>query len=170
MYLNESIRSCRDRYIKRAADLEKKMEGLPEGVLGIHKSRDYYIWRVTMPDGTRKTIVKEDEALFAVDLTTLRISYQYEKILIVNGIEIAADFTTLDIRTFQEIPIELFGMMDDPEYRQMYKRKMKTYFDAGYIPGVNMLTFYETSAAPLNHVQVQEDLENFFFKRPPVML
>lgn len=110
------------------------------------------------------------EALFAVDLTTLRIPYLYEKIIAANGIEIAADFTALDVRTFQEIPVELFGMMDDPEYRQMYKRKMKTYLDAGYIPGVNMLTFYETSAAPLNHVQAQEDLENFFYKRPPVML
>ena len=270
MYLNESIRSCKDRCIKRTADLEKKVEGLPEGVLGVHKSRDYYIWRVTLPDGSRKTIRKEDEnlaqklalrklyeaqlhdfrneteacarylrckersysaverllseeppeyrrllghslittdervraweteeyrkskkypeqlkyttlkpdervrskyeALFAVDLTTLRIPYRYEKILIVNGIEIAADFTALDVRTFQEIPIELFGMMDDPEYRKLYKLKMKTYLDAGYIPGVNMLTFYETSSAPLNHVLVQEDLENFFYKRPPVML
>lgn len=110
------------------------------------------------------------EALFAVDLTTLRIPYLYEKLLIVNGQEIAPDFTALDVRTFQEIPIELFGMMDDPEYRKMYKRKMKTYIEGGYIPGVNMLTFYESSAAPLNHMQAQEDLENFFFKRSPIML
>ena len=135
-----------------------------------HKSEKYeeYLKYPTLKEHER--VRSKYEALFAADLTTLQIPYLYEKILIAGGIEIAPDFTALDVRTFQEIPIELFGMMDDPEYRKMYKRKMKTYIEAGYIPGVNMLTFYETSEAPLNHMQAQEDLENFFYKRPPIML
>ena len=67
------------------------------------------------------------------------------------------------MRTFQEIPIELFGMMDDSEYVKNYRKKMNTYINNGYIPGINMLTFYESQKAPLNQITLNKKLEDFFF-------
>lgn len=95
---------------------------------------------------------------------------QYEKIRKIGNAEIASDFTALDVRTFQEIPVEVFGMMDNPEYRKNYKLKMKTYIDAGYIVGVNMLTFYEFSTAPLTQSEITDEIHRFFFEKPPIRL
>ena len=107
------------------------------------------------------------EATVAGILCTLKIPYKYEKITLIGSVKIAVDFTALDVRTFREIPIELFGMMDDPDYVKTHNRKMIAYINAGYIPGVNFLTFYESSADPLNPMFIRKTLEDFFFKNPP---
>lgn len=110
------------------------------------------------------------EAIFAGLLTELDLPYQYEKLWTIGTVKIAVDFTVLDKRTFREIPIELFGMMDHEDYCQNYKQKMMTYMNGGYIPGVNFLTFYESSQSPLNPMQTKRTLEDFFFRYPPVIL
>ena len=110
------------------------------------------------------------EAIFAGLLTELDLPYKYEKLLTIGTTTIAVDFTVLDKRTFQEIPVELFGMMDNEDYRQTYQQKMITYVKGGYIPGVNFLTFYESSRTPLNPAQTKKALEDFFFRYPPVIL
>lgn len=110
------------------------------------------------------------EAMTAGCLTISKIPYLYEKILHINQWDIAADFTALDVRTFREVPIEVFGMMDVPEYRRAYERKMKTYIDGGYIPGVNMLVFYEFSDRPLSQADILEELQRFFYLRSPYLV
>ena len=110
------------------------------------------------------------EAMVAACLTALGLAYRYEQIIHINEWEIAADFTVLDPRTMQEIPLEVFGMMDDPTYRKTYRAKMKTYIDGGYIPGVNMLTFYESTDAPLGQAEILDELHRFFFEKPPILL
>ena len=107
------------------------------------------------------------EANVAGILCTLKIPYKYEMITLIGGIKIAVDFTALDVRTLREIPIELFGMMDNPDYIKTYNKKMITYINAGYIPGINFLTFYESPADPLNPMFIRKTLEDFFFKNPP---
>ena len=110
------------------------------------------------------------EAAVANSLYTLKIPFKYEKMTSVGSVKIAVDFTALDVRTFQEILIEVFGMMDDSDYRQVHNRKLHTYIDNGYIPGVNLLTFYESAAAPLNPACIRQTLEDFFFNNPPIRL
>lgn len=122
----------------------------------------------TLKEGER--VRSKLEASAAGYLYTLKIPYKYEKITQIGGIKIAVDFTALDVRCGREIPIELFGMMDDPDYRKNYVKKMHTYINAGYIPGVNFLTFYESAAAPLNPAFMRKTLEDFFYKNPPQML
>ena len=107
------------------------------------------------------------EANAAGFLYTLGIPYRYEKVTVIGNTKIAVDFTALDVRNFREIPIELFGMMDNPEYRKTHNRKLMTYLNAGYIPGVNFITFYETPADPLNPMQMCQTFEDFFFNNPP---
>lgn len=98
------------------------------------------------------------------------VPYLYERVRMIGNVKMAPDFTALDVRTFQEIPVEVFGMMDNPEYRRNYKLKMKTYVDADYIPGVNFLVFYESSKAPLTQNEIMDEIQDFFFKKPPIRL
>ena len=108
------------------------------------------------------------EASAASCLCTLGIPYKYEKMTRVGDHRFAVDFTALDVRTYREIPIEMFGMMDSPEYVKSYKAKMHAYINAGYIPGVNFLTFYESPSMPLNTANMKKVLEEFFFNSPPI--
>ena len=270
MYLNGSIEECIKKYERQIAVLKGEISKMPDGVLHISKSGDYYTWRVSLPDGSRAYLPKKDielarklalkkyyiakvhdleseleacrryvryknssvnalkqlysaaseeyrrllgpsfkpaderaaewekaaydkydkypeqltiptlkeneyvrskiEASFAGTLFTLNIPYRYEQMTKIADHKIAADFTALDIRTFQEIPIEIFGMMDKPEYRQIHDRKMTAYINSGYIPGVNFLTFYDAPSAPLGLRIMEQTLENFFFINPPVRI
>lgn len=110
------------------------------------------------------------EASFAGSLFTHKIPYRYEQMLLLEDRKIAVDFMVLDTRTFQEIPVEIFGMMDNQEYRQNHNKKMTAYINSGYIPGVNFLTFYDTSASPLGLGVIDKILEDFFFNNPPIKI
>lgn len=106
----------------------------------------------------------------ANNMYTLEIPYKYEKMIRVGEYDIAVDFTALDTRVFREIPVEFFGMMENAEYRKNHDRKMINYISSGYIPGVNMLAFYETTEAPLDQLFIRRTLEDFFFNNPPIAL
>lgn len=110
------------------------------------------------------------EASAANTLFSLKIPYKYEKVTMIGNIKIAVDFTALDIRTYKEVPIELFGLMDNPEYVKNCQAKLVNYIRFGYYPGLNMLTFYETSHCPLGSSFFTQAFENFFFKNPPAQL
>lgn len=129
------------------------------------------------PENLIHPTLKEDlmvrskiEADMANNLFILKIPFKYEKMTVIGNNKFAPDFTALDVRTFQEILIEVFGMMDKPEYRKQYIKKMTEYINCGYIPGINLLTFYEFSTAPLNPLLIRESLEDFFFKNPPIQI
>lgn len=110
------------------------------------------------------------EAIVASQLVTLKIPYKYEKITLIGSTKIAVDFTAFDARCGREIPIEIFGMMDNPDYIKSCRRKLSTYIYAGYYPGVNFITFYESPETPLNPRFINKTLEDFFFRNPPQMV
>lgn len=109
------------------------------------------------------------EASMARSLLSLNIPYKYEKVTLIGNTEIAIDFLALDARNFREIIIELFGMLNKPEYRKSHDWKMVNYINAGYIPNVNMLTFYETPQSPMDPLFMRQVLEDFFFNNPPIL-
>ena len=84
------------------------------------------------------------------------------------ALQIAVDFTALDVRTFREIPIELFGMMHNTEYVQNCQKKLANYITNGFIPGINMITLYESSSMQLGPQQIRKTFEDFFINNPPV--
>ena len=108
------------------------------------------------------------EANAADALYTMGIPYKYEKLTKIDSKLISVDFTALDIRTFQEIPIEIFGMMEDQDYVAEYKRKMQRYINAGYIPGINFITIYEWSSSPLTFSSFISIFEDFFVNTPAI--
>ena len=110
------------------------------------------------------------ESITAGQLFDLGIPYKYEKLLRLGDMTIAPDFTALDVRDMREIPVEVFGMMDNPEYVNIFVKKMNLYHSHGYIPGINMITLYESPNAPLGINNIRHAFEEFFFNNPPIYL
>lgn len=115
----------------------------------------------------REKVRSKIEANAADALFTLKIPFRYEMMTMIGDRKIAVDLTALDVRIMREIPIEIFGMMDDLKYRNDQKWKLHQYIDAGYIPGVNMITIYEFSSSPLSLSSLLEIFTDFFIKTPP---
>ena len=129
---------------------------------------DKYPERLIVPTMKKGEFVRSKiEATLAGCLYDLKIPYKYEKVTLIGNTKIAVDFTTLDVRTFQEVPIELFGMLDNADYRQNCKKKINLYVANDYIPGVNMLAFYESISKPLSPIYIRQVLEDYFFNYMP---
>lgn len=81
------------------------------------------------------------ELLIFESLLNMGIPNHYDEEGKINGIWIVADFT---FRGRKMIPFywDHFGMMDDPDYAMRNYKKLINYYDAGLIPGDNLiLTF-----------------------------
>lgn len=102
------------------------------------------------------------EAMVAAQLTELGIPFRYEQHVRIGAHDLYPDFIALDMRTGKKILIEVFGMMDDPGYRDRYYSKMKLYAENGYIPDIDVLCFYDTPENPLDSRYVHMKLEFMF--------
>ena len=105
----------------------------------------------------------KSEAVIAGQMDIMGIPYRYEEVHKIGGVDIASDFTALCVKSWSEIIIEHFGMMDDSEYVRLFNRKIRLYTENGYIPDLNLLIFFETSDAPLDVRMVARKLEIVFF-------
>lgn len=56
---------------------------------------------------------------------------------------------------------EHFGIIDDPEYRARFLKKLNTYIDAGFIPGKNLLITFETRTNPVNKEYFENKIAAF---------
>lgn len=107
------------------------------------------------------------EAIVAAILYRLGLQYKYEKMTLLGNKWYAVDFTVLDTRDFREIPLEVFGMMSNQEYYDSYCKKMYAYNRAGYVEGINFLAFKESSVSPLGQLNIENEIRDFFFNKPP---
>ena len=174
-----SSESCEAALIKNSSPELKRLMGLDTKTIS-EKAAAWenapYKKYEEYPENLKYPTLKSDEkvrskfeAETARDLFLLRIPYKYEKVIKLGNELLVPDFIALDIRVLREIPIELFGMMDKPEYRTRHDQKLEIYIKNGYYPGVNMLTFYESSSSPSNPVAVKQALTDFFFINPPIL-
>lgn len=70
------------------------------------------------------------------------LPFRYEQVLVIGNMVIAPDFT------FEDYKRELFfwehlGMMDNPEYAGRNFRKLERYYDAGLVPGDNLILSFD---------------------------
>lgn len=88
----------------------------------------------------------KSEKLIADKLYLMNIPYKYECPVVLKGYgTVYPDFTLLNIKRRQEIILEHFGIMDNPEYANKAIRKINLYTQNGYILGENLLLSFETS-------------------------
>ena len=105
----------------------------------------------------------KSEVMIANVLDDLGIPYRYEQgIRMKDGHIYYPDFTLLDICKRDEVYLEHFGMIDDPQYLMRACKKVHDYERNGIFFGVNLLATFETSTMPLNAELTREMLRRFF--------
>lgn len=98
----------------------------------------------------------KSEKIIADKLFLKNIPYKYEAALQLGGRVIFPDFTILKMETREEVYLEHFGMMDDPEYCKKALDKIEEYESQGVYLGEKLFVTFESSAKPISVNQVND--------------
>lgn len=105
------------------------------------------------------------EKLIADELTHYNVPYKYEYPLeVMDGRQrktLRPDFMTLNRRTRDEYVLEYLGMMDKFSYCNHNLDKLDVLERNGYMLGVNLLLFHETSESQLSILTVRRYIEEY---------
>ena len=71
------------------------------------------------------------------------IPFRYEEPIILGGVQYCPDFTFRDPKTGTFYWYEHFGKMDDPDYARRNFHKLERYYEAGIIPGDNLILSFD---------------------------
>jgi hypothetical protein len=100
------------------------------------------------------------ECLVADQIFSLNYRYRTEEELSMGGDRSKyPDFTVMSPVTGKIVYVEVFGMMDDPEYVTRTLKKINTYARNGIIIGKNFLPVFENSAVPFDSKAFRESLK-----------
>ena len=80
--------------------------------------------------------------------------FRYEDPLYLGGRIYYPDFTIRSVADGSFFWYEHFGMMDDPVYARQAYKKLSVYAEHGLIPGMNLITTFETQAHKLSIRQI----------------
>ena len=90
------------------------------------------------------------------------IPYRYEDPVDVGNLTFYCDFHLLHPVTFGEFYWEHFGLMSDPEYAAIARKKIVRYTQAGYIPGQNLILTYEDEHTLLDSEWIMNLIRHYF--------
>lgn len=92
----------------------------------------------------------KSELLIDMLLRSYNLPFRYECLLELGGVPYYPDFTIRHPLTGNIIYWEHFGMMDDANYNKNVYPKLGYFLAHGIIPGVNLITTFETREHPLD--------------------
>lgn len=104
----------------------------------------------------------KSEAMIEMFLSVNQIPFRYENKLQLGDVCIYPDFTIRHPETGAFYYWEHFGMMDEPSYIKNVAAKLQLYSLHGIIPGIHLITTYETKEDPLNTEMVEKIVEYYF--------
>ncbi|MBQ8822175.1 MAG: ATPase [Lachnospiraceae bacterium] len=104
----------------------------------------------------------KSEALIDMLLRSYHLPFRYECLLELSGTPFYPDFTIRHPHTGKIIYWEHFGMMDDSSYNKNTYLKLQFYSSHGIIPGVNLITTFETKDHPLDAEFVRLLIQYYF--------
>lgn len=104
----------------------------------------------------------KSEALIDTFLYKNKIPFRYECELELGDTILFPDFTIRHPETGKEYYWEHFGLMDDSRYNKNAFSKLQLYSNNGIIPGVQLITTYETKDTPLSAELVEKLVEYYF--------
>ena len=97
----------------------------------------------------------KSEKILADKFLSLGIPYKYECAVQLPGGKIFyPDFTLLNVRLRKEYILEHLGMIDDEDYCVRAMEKLRSYTQAGILPGKKLLITFESKEVPLDMRQV----------------
>lgn len=117
---------------------------------------------LTQKVGANEFVRSKSEAMIVKLLKHYKIPYRYESLLLLDEMEIYPDFTIRHPKTGEVYIWEHFGLLDKPEYVKNMLSKMQIYTSNGILPGINLITTYETKGKPLTFEMV-EMMVNYYF-------
>lgn len=103
----------------------------------------------------------KSEMLIDLALYKHRIPFRYECGLMVGDETFYPDFTIRHPHTGKMFYWEHFGRMDDKKYATNAGAKLKFYIDHGIIPGIQLITTYETIEKPLSLETVENLIREY---------
>lgn len=109
-----------------------------------------------------KCLRSKSEVIIANALCEHKIPFRYEAVLELGEVVVYPDFTIIDPITEKVFYWEHFGMMDDEKYMNSWNQKMRIYIQNGIVPGIHLICTYETKEHPIDSMQVQKIIENYF--------
>lgn len=104
----------------------------------------------------------KSEKMIADKLFYRNIPYKYEKELMLSKKTIYPDFTLLKIDTREEIYLEHFGMMDNPEYCKNALEKIELYESNGIYIGDRLIVSFESSLKPISMKEIDANINKVF--------
>ena len=104
----------------------------------------------------------KSEILIDMVLRNYNIPFRYEYSLEMNNSIIYPDFTIRHPHTGEFYYWEHFGLMGSISYTENAVSKLRLYTSNGIIPGINLITTYETRNNPLS-IQTIEKTIDFYF-------
>lgn len=119
-------------------------------------------YHLTQKVSANEFVRSKSEAMIAQLLKQHKIPYRYECQIVLDDMEIYPDFTIRHPKTGQFFIWEHFGLMDDPKYVKKYLSKLHTYTSNNYLPGINLITTYETHDYPLTFEMIEMMISYYF--------
>lgn len=104
----------------------------------------------------------KSEMLITMCLHLHNIPFRYECALQLNPITIYPDFTLRHPDTGNYMYWEHFGMMDNAKYAEKACSKLHTYTSNGLVPGIHLITTYETKENPLSTELIEKIIQYYF--------
>ena len=109
-----------------------------------------------------ESVRSKSEAIIAKELKHNKIPYHYEDALILDEMKMYPDFTIRHPKTGEYFYWEHFGLLDNPKYVESMHKKMRRYTENNIMPGINLITTYETKDNPLTFEMVEFLVEYYF--------
>lgn len=108
------------------------------------------------------SVRSKSEALIDMALYVKGIPFRYECALYLGATTIYPDFTIRHPITGEIYYWEHFGQMDKPKYAQNTISKLQLYTSHGILPGIHLITTYETADKPLTTDTIERIINEFF--------
>lgn len=109
-----------------------------------------------------RLVRSKSEAIIDMFLTLNKIPFRYEDKLVLGNMVLYPDFTIRHPKTGEYFWWEHFGLMDDLDYVKNVASKIQRYSLSGIIPGVRLITTYESKENPLCTELVEKIIEYYF--------
>ena len=141
-----------EEFVKRWQEVEYEGKAFSDDIQGIITERG-------------EKVRSKSEKIIADKLYVLGIPYRYEYPIVLDGkIKVYPDFTILKMPEREEVYLEHFGMMDDPDYVEKVISKLSIYERNRIYIGINMFVTQETSKNVLNTKALDELIRKLFLE------
>lgn len=112
--------------------------------------------------GSGHVVRSKSEALIDTCLYKSKIPFRYECALRLGESTVFPDFTIRHPKTGEVYYWEHFGRADDLGYVRNTCNKLQLYMYNGIVPGIQLITTYETKEKPLSSEEIEKIISHYF--------